>query len=384
VAGSSHYRRADFAAAAHIQAAWLVRIAIDASRTTVRRVTGTEQYAIQLIRAIIRLNNQHHITLYFRDTLLPDLFPPSDHVTYNVIPFSRAWTHLRFAAALWHNKPDVTFVPAHTLPFAFPGRAVVTVHDLGFKYFPEAHPLPQRLYLDWTTRYSAHRASVILADSQATSHDLTKFYGTADKKIQVIYPGVENPVIGNLETVRQKYHLPQCYFLFIGTLQPRKNIARIVQAYRQWKAAHPHDPAELVLAGGKGWLFDPTWVEGVQGVHLTGYVDNADKGALYAGALALLFPSLYEGFGFPVIEAMHCGTPVIASNTSSLPELVGDAGLLVDPLSVEDIAAAMGKLSGDETLGQMLRERGFAQATSFTWERAAQQTLNALELAAGT
>ncbi len=361
-----------------------MRIAIDASRTTVRRVTGTEQYAIQLIRAIIRQNNKHLITLYFRDTPSADLFPPSDQIQYKIIPFRRAWTHLRFAAALWHDRPDVTFVPAHTLPFAFPGRSVVTVHDLGFKYFPEAHPLRQRLYLDWTTRYSAQRASIILADSHATAHDLTKFYGTSDKKIQVVYPGVEKPAIGNLEAVRQKYHLPQRYFLFIGTLQPRKNIARLVQAYSLWKSAHPNDPTELVLAGGKGWLFDPNWIEGVEGVHLTGYIDDADKGALYAGALALLFPSLYEGFGFPVIEAMHCGTPVIASNTSSLPELVGEAGLLVDPLNIEDIASMMGKLSNDESQRQIFRERGLTQATAFTWERAAQQTLNAIEDAAGT
>jgi glycosyltransferase involved in cell wall biosynthesis len=361
-----------------------VRIAIDASRTTVRRVTGTEQYAIQLIRAIIRHNNQHHITLYFRDTPSSDLFPPSDHVTYKVIPFRRAWTHLRFAAALWRDKPDVTFVPAHTLPFAFPGRAVVTVHDLGFKYFPEAHPSRQRLYLDWTTRYSARRASFILADSKATGDDLTTFYDISGKKIRVVYPGVEKPAIGDLETVRQKYLLPERYFLFIGTLQPRKNIARLVQAYRLWKTAHPNDPAELVLAGGKGWLFDPAWVEGIQGVHLTGYIDDADKGALYAGALGLLFPSLYEGFGFPVIEAMHCGTPVIASNTSSLPELIGEAGLLVDPLNVDNIAAALDKLSDDQTLHQMLRERGLIQAATFTWKHAAQQALNALELAAGT
>jgi glycosyltransferase involved in cell wall biosynthesis len=356
-----------------------VRIAIDASRTTVRRVTGTEHYAIQLIRAIIQHNQQHHITLYFRDIPSRDLFPTSDHVKHKIIPFRRAWTHLRFAAALWHDKPDVTFVPAHTLPFAFPGPAVVTVHDLGFKYFPEAHPSRQRLYLDWTTRYSARRASIILADSHATAHDLTKFYGTPSEKIQMVYHGVEKPAMADLEAVRQKYHLPSHYFLFIGTLQPRKNIARIVQAYRQWKAAHPQDPAELVLAGGKGWLFDHNWIEGIETVHLTGYIDDADKGALYAGALALLFPSLYEGFGFPVIEAMHCGTPVIASNTSSLPELVGEAGLLVDPLRVEDIAYAMGNLSDHETLRQMLQERGLSQATSFTWERAAHQTLNALE-----
>jgi glycosyltransferase involved in cell wall biosynthesis len=355
-----------------------VRLAIDASRCTVVRVTGTENYALQLIRALIRLNSEHHITLYFRDTPRPDLFPVSPLVKQRIIPFRRAWTHVRFAAELWRDKPDVTFVPAHTLPLAFPGRAVVTVHDLGFKYFPQAHPPRQRLYLNWSTRYSAARASIILADSQATADDLHKFYGTPPDKIQVVYPGVDKPVIGNIEEVQRKYKLPERYFLFIGTLQPRKNIARLAQAYALWRRQNPDDPAGLVLAGGKGWLFEPEWVEGVEGVHLTGYIDDMDKGALYAGALALVFPSLYEGFGFPVLEAMHCGTPVIASRASSLPELVGEAGLLVDPLKVDEIADAMSRLSRDETQRQTMIQKGYAQAQKFTWERAADQVLSAI------
>jgi glycosyltransferase involved in cell wall biosynthesis len=359
-----------------------VQIVIDASRCTVRQVTGTEHYAIEIIRDLIRHNTQHQITLYFRDTPSADLFPPSPLVTYKVIPFRRAWTHLRFAAALWHDRPDVTFVPAHTLPFMFPGRAVVTVHDLGFQYFPQAHQARQRLYLDWTTRYSARRATVILADSQATADDLIKFYGTPAGKIRVVYPGVEKPTVGDIDAIRQKYYLPERYFLFIGTLQPRKNIARIAQAYRLWKTAHPNDPTGLILAGAPGWLYDPGWIEGIEGIQLTGYIDNDGKGALYAGALALVFPTLYEGFGFPVVEAMHCGTPVIASTTSSLPELVGDAGLQVNPLDVEDIAAAMGKLSDDDLLRQTLIQRGYAQAEKFTWEQAAQELLRALESAA--
>jgi glycosyltransferase involved in cell wall biosynthesis len=273
----------------------------------------------------------------------------------------------------------VTFVPAHTLPFLFPGKAVVTVHDLGYKFFPEAHPLPQRLYLDWTTRYSARRATLILADSQATANDLSKFYGTPLEKMRVVYPGVEPPQAGGAAIVRQKYKLPERYFLFIGTLQPRKNIARIVQAYAQWKSAHPNDEAGLVLAGGKGWLYDEKWTEGVDGVYLPGYIDESDKGALLAGAIALLFPTLYEGFGFPVIEAMHCGTPVIASNTSSLPELVGETGLLVDPLDVKAISAAMDVLTWNVELRNRLTEKGYAQAAKFTWRTAAEQTLSAID-----
>ncbi|MBI1259043.1 MAG: glycosyltransferase [Chloroflexi bacterium] len=356
-----------------------MRIAIDASRTTVARVTGTERYAVEMIRALIRLNTAHDLILYFRDNPPPDLFPPSERVTQKVIPFARAWTHLRFAAELWRDRPDMTWVPAHTLPALFPGSAVVTVHDLGYKFFPQAHPPKQRLYLDWTTRYSAARASLVLADSQATADDLTRFYGTPPAKIRVVYPGVDAPPIGDIAALRAKYGLPERYFLFLGTLQPRKNIARIVQAYQLWRALSGDTSTALVLAGGQGWLYDPAWTAGVDGIILPGYIDDADKGALYAGALALLFPSLYEGFGFPVLEAMHCGTPVICSSTSSLPELAGEAALLVDPLDVDAIARAIERIADDAVLHDSLREKGFAQVRRFTWEAAAQAALAAFE-----
>lgn len=356
-----------------------MRIAIDASRTTAARITGTENYAIELIRALIRHNTAHEITLYFRDAPPPDLFPFSEHLSIKIIPFRRVWTHIRFAAALWADRPDVVFVPAHTLPFFFPGKALVTVHDLGYKLFPQAHPIRSRWYLDLTTRYSAHRAAVVLADSQATADDLTRFYGTAHDKIKVVYPGVHAPIIGDIPAVRRKYGLPERYFLFIGTLQPRKNIERIIKAYALWQEKNPHEDAKLVLAGAKGWLYDEAWTAGVNGVIFTGYVDAADKGALIAGAGTLVFPTLYEGFGFPVIEAMHCGTPVIASTTSSLPELVGEAGVLVDPLDVEAIAVAMDKLVTQDDLVTALRAKGTIQAAKFTWDAAAESVLRALD-----
>lgn len=358
----------------------ILNIAIDASRTTVARITGTEQYAIALIRALIQHNEdhtQHHITLYFRDPPAPNLFPESPFVTHKVIPFKRIWTHLRFAYALWQDRPDVTFVPAHTLPFFFPNKAIVTIHDLGYKVFPEAHPAKNRRYLDWTTRYSAKRANIILADSHATAQDLTRYYGTAREKIRVVYPSVEKLPVHNVDLIREKYQLPKRYFIFIGTLQPRKNIARLVKAYAHYRA-QIDNPAGLILAGGQGWLYDDKWVEGIEGVQLTGYFDEVDKGALYAGAIALVFPSLYEGFGFPVIEAMHAGTAVIASNTSSLPELVESAGLQVDPLNIESIATAMIKIDTDTALRDTLIEQGNAQVSKFTWEIAADKVFQTI------
>lgn len=371
-----------------------LHIAIDASRATVARLTGTEHYALELIRALIALTagrDDIHLTLYFRDTPPPDLFPAQPHVTLKVIPFRRAWTHLRFAAALWHDRPDVTFVPAHTLPLLFPGRGVVTVHDLGFKYFPQAHPPADRRYLDLTTRYSARRAKLILADSAATAADLHKFYGTPSEKIRVVYPGVEaRNVRGYREVlrVREKYGLPERYFLFVGTLQPRKNIERIVQAYRRFReimsqGSSSKEVVGLVLAGGQGWLYDPAWTANVPDLILPGYINDDDKTALYAGAVALVFPTLYEGFGFPVVEAMHAGTPVITSSTSSLPELGGEAALLVDPLNVGAITEAMMFIATDSQLYLALQKRGYIQAEKFTWEAAALAALAALETAAG-
>lgn len=367
------------------------RIAIDASRATKAQPTGVEHYALRLIQALIRSNDSrsepYQLALYFRDAPRADLFAKSPHVREIVIPLPRLWTHLRWAAALWRTRPDITFSPAHTLPFLFPGRAVVTVHDLGYKRFPQAHTRSQRAYLDGTTRYSAARARLALADSEATASDLVRFYGEPSEKIRVVYPGVDSekltPSRGAIDRARARHQLPARYFAFIGTLQPRKNIKRLVQAFGQWQRRHDDADTALILAGAKGWLFDESWQDGADRVHVTGYIDDADKAGLLAGAIALVFPSLHEGFGFPVLEAMHCGAPVISSNTSSLPELVGDAGLLVDPLNVADIASAMSRCSDDETLRQTLIERGYRQAARFTWETAAEKVMAAFDELAG-
>jgi glycosyltransferase involved in cell wall biosynthesis len=367
-----------------------LHIAIDASRATVARRTGTENYALQLIKALLAVPSDHHFTLYFRDSPRPGLFDADPRrVTYKIIPFRRAWTHFRFAAALWSNRPDVTFVPAHTLPFFFPGRAAVTVHDLGYRFFPAAHPLRERLYLDLTTRYSVRRAASILAVSLATKNDLIAQYHTDPAKIKVVYPGVEGlarATDSQIAAVRAKYRLPEKYLLFLGTLQPRKNIRRLVEAFAF--CADSHDVG-LVLAGKPGWLMNlardviPVLPDVLQSrLIATGYVADEDVAALYSGALALVFPSLYEGFGFPVLEAMRCGTPVLCANTSSLPELAGEAALLIDPLSVPAIAASMTHLITETALRADLIKRGYRQAAQFTWQQAAQSTLSALEEAA--
>ena len=360
-----------------------LRIAIDASRATASQPTGTETYARRLIDALIRANdaqaNPFQLRLYFRDTPRAGLLPESAHATQTVISMPRLWTHVGYAAALWRRRHDIIFVPAHTLPFVFPGKAVVTAHDLGYKHFPSAHPRLQRRYLDMSTRYSQARADIVFADSLATANDLAHFHGTPRSKIRVVYPGVDalSATPDEVHAARRKYKLPERYFLHLGTLQPRKNIARLVQAFALWQSDTGDTETALGLAGGRGWLFDESWLHGADKIIEFGYIDEADKAGLLAGALALVFPSLHEGFGFPAIEAMHCGAPVIASDASSLPELVGDCGLLVDPLDVQAIADAMQRISQDDSLRQDLGARGRIRARQFNSDAAAAQVLDA-------
>ncbi|MCY3832924.1 MAG: glycosyltransferase family 1 protein [Chloroflexi bacterium] len=362
-----------------------LRIAIDASRATSAQPTGTENYARRLIQALVQANESRQepdrYALYFRDDPAPELFPESAHVELIVLRAPRLWTHLRWARALWKAKPDITFAPAHTLPFIFPGAGIVTAHDLGYKRFPASHPAMQRAHLDITTRFSQARAALVLADSQATADDLRRLYRTPADKIRVVYPGIdapdELPSPAAIKSVRAKLRLPERYFLFVGTLQPRKNIRRLAQAFTRWQREHEDDETGLVLTGAKGWLFEDVWLAGASNVQVTGYVDEADKAGLLAGSIALVFPSLYEGFGFPAAEAMRYGAPVIASNTSSLPEVVGDAGLLVDPEDVSAIAAAMSRCSRDLALRRQMIERGFKQASRFNWDSAAAQVIDA-------
>lgn len=363
-------------------------IGIDASRSTAARRTGTEAYSLHLIRALLSLSTPHRFRLYFNTAPAPGQFPSGPHNEHRVIPLPRLWTHLRLAAEVTRDRPDVLFVPAHVLPLAFGGRAVVTIHDLGYRFFPQAHPPLSRLYLDWSTRWNSRRAAVVVADSEATRQDLMAHYGTDPGKIVVAYPGFDEtlrPVREPepLAAVRQRYHIPGDYVLYLGTLQPRKNLIRLVDAF----ASLSDLDVRLVLAGRVGWLSEPIEERARQaGVILTGYIPDEDKAALLSGSSAFLFPSLYEGFGFPVLEAMACGVPVVCSHTSSLPELVGGihepAALLVDPLDTAGLAAGIQRILCDQALRKDLIQRGFDNVKRFSWRQCARQVLAAIERAA--
>jgi glycosyltransferase involved in cell wall biosynthesis len=368
-------------------------IGIDASRAVRPRPTGTENYTLYLIRALARLNSAHRYRLYFNATPPDGLLPHSEQVEWRVMPFPRMWTHIRLATEVAVHTPDVLFVPAHVLPRIHPRRCVATVHDLGYLHHPEAHTPSARRYLDWATRFNARVSRRIIVDSQATRDDLVSFYGTDPERIEVAYPAgaeglgpVTDPQV--LEAVRRRYDTGPRYFLFLGTLQPRKNPLALLHAY----AALVRDglvgqDVRLVLAGQKGWLWRDI-VEAAEApelggrVVLPGYVAAEDLAALLSGAEAFVLPSLYEGFGLPVLEAMACGTPVICSNVSSLPEVAGDAALLIAPGDVDGLARAMARVHADEALRRDMVARGLARARAFTWEGTARAVLGALEEAA--
>jgi len=366
-------------------------IGIDASRATSEQRTGTEGYSLHLIRALLEIDQHNEYVLYFNRPPRPGLFPASPRWRARVIPLPRLWTHLRLSLEMLSAPPDVLFVPAHVLPLVHPRRSVVTVHDLGYRHEPQAHRPLDRLYLDISTRYNARAASHVIADSAATKRDLAQLYGTDPQRIAVVPLGVDElfqPVTdpARLAAVCAKYGLPGDYLLYVGTLQPRKNLVRLVEAWAQICNLQSAICNKLVLAGKRGWLYEEIFATvrklGLEGrVLFPGYVPEEDLPALLSGATAFVLPSLYEGFGLPVLEAMACGTPVIAANVSSLPEVVGDAGLLVDPLDSDALAATMQRLVQDAALGEDLRQRGLARARLFSWPRSAQETLAVLEAA---
>lgn len=365
-------------------------IGIDASRAVTARRTGTENYSLHLIRHLAALPSEHRFRLYLRERPGPGLLPLGGRVAWRVMRFPRLWTHLRLSQEMMRWPPAVLFVPAHVLPLRHPPASVVTVHDLGYLHFPESHPLKQRLYLDLSTRFSARFARRLIADSIATRDDLVRCYGVDPARVDVVYLAADPALApvrdpAALDAVRVRHGLPPRYVLFVGTLQPRKNVVRLVRAFRAVAASG--DDAVLALAGKRGWLdaaiLGAAREAGIEDrVRFLGYVPDDDLPALLSGALAFALPSLYEGFGLPALEAMACGTPALVSNVSSLPEVVGDAGLQVDPHSEDAISAALLRLCGDSALRADLARRGLERAATFRWERTAQATLRSLEAAA--
>jgi glycosyltransferase involved in cell wall biosynthesis len=348
--------------------------------------TGTELYTLHLILALARVDATSEYTLLLNEGLPEEFKGLPLNFAVRQIQQGRLWAQTRLPRELRSLKPDVFFAPANVIPFLHPPVCVTTIHDVGFRYFPECYPTLVRWYLELTTRFAVRTARKIIAVSNTTKEDLIGAYGAEPARIEVIHSGlpIMDAVLPTSERVTatlEHYGITPPYLLFLGRMETKKNVTRIVQAFFSLKErgfAH-----QLVLAGTPGVGFDEVAKlinaspHGID-VVLTGYVGK-EKADLYAGAEAFVFPSLYEGFGFPILEAAAYGAPVVTSRTSSLAEVAGDAAVLVDPLDVEDMAAAIASVIEDQGLRSRLIESGFQRLRAFDWENTAQATWRVLQ-----
>ncbi|MER2598647.1 MAG: glycosyltransferase family 1 protein [Caldilineales bacterium] len=287
------------------------------------------------------------------------------------------WLAARQRLALLHNTVNVS-------PLLAPCPQLITVHDLAFMRYPQAFRGPHRRYLQSQVRRSVRRARAVIAVSEATKRDLVTFFGVSPERVTVIYNGVDaafTPAPAEaVAAFRARKALPERFLLHLGTLEPRKNLTRLVQAFARVRTRDTGQPRlKLVLAGGKGWSYDSIFAEVerlglADDVLFPGYIDDRELADWYRAATLFVYPSLMEGFGLPVLEAMACGAVVVTSNVSSLPEVAGNAALLVDPTDVEALAEALLGLLHVPELAAELRARSVQQAARFSWQRTAEQT----------
>lgn len=265
---------------------------------------------------------------------------------------------------------------------------VLTVHDLIFRRYPAHHKRLNRWYLNLTMPLYCRRATRIIAVSEQSKRDVVEAYGIAPDKITVVYeaaaPDFRPQPAETVARAKQRYGLPERYVLSVGTIEPRKNLGRVLTAFERLHRDGLVDA--FVIVGKRGWLYDDFFAQleaspAKQAVIFPGWVEDGDLPAIYAGAAAVAFPSEFEGFGLPALEGMACGAPVVCSNTSSLPEIAGDAALLVDPSSVDEITDALRRALAEPELAEEMRRRGYAQAAKFSWERAARETVEVYEQA---
>lgn len=366
-----------------------MHIAIQASDLDHARIDGTRVYLFELLKRFGQLNTSDTFHLYHKGTFNPLLTPPA-FPNYNAValPFPKAWMQTRFAWEMFREKPEKLFLPIQAAPAVFPSSVEVTatIHDLAWKRFPETFPWQDRLKLNFMLSTVVRQADKLIAVSHSTKRDLLEFFPhLPESKIKVIHHGFDGEFFGkrlslnDLSEKLKSYHLSVSnYFLYVGALQPRKNLVRLIEAFNLVKPKCPE--MKLVLAGEAAWLAD-----GILEVRehspyrddiiLTGRVSFDNLRALYQGARAFVFPSLYEGFGLPLLEAFVSGTPVLTARNSSLTEVAGEAALYCEAENESSIAEGMKALWQNETLRGSLVQKGTERLDQFSWDKCARETL---------
>ena len=372
-----------------------MRIAIDA-HSVGTELGGNESYATNLIEALAEIDSVNHYTLYVTRQEALERFNnrwPNFAVRATLPHTPLIRIPLTLSAELRKNPVDVLHVQFTAPPFA-PCPVVATIHDLAFEHFPQTFKRRSSMQLRLTVRHTARSASHIITLSEYSRRDIIETYGIAPERISVTpasAPAAFAPVTDEKELarVRDLYGIEGDYVLSVGAIQPRKNLSRLIAAYSSLRRTQAGGKLpQLVLVGKCAWLYDETLrtikdLEVSNSVVLTGYVPEDHLPALYSGALFFVYPSYFEGFGLPPLEAMKCGAPVIVGNKTSLPEIVGDAGVLVDPFDVNDIACAMERLMRDSSFRSQLRAKGLERAKLFDWKETARRTLGVYRKAAG-
>jgi glycosyltransferase involved in cell wall biosynthesis len=359
-------------------------------------LAGNETYITNLVEALAELDTSNRYTLYVTKPAAVERFAGRwpNFAVRRTLPHSPVVRiPVTLSAELRRRPVDVLHVQFTAPPFA-PCPVVVTIHDLAFEHLPVTFKRRSWMQLRLTVRRTARRAAQIIAVSEYSRRDIVETYGVDPQRVTVTHEAAAahfRPVEDEreLRRVRQLYGIEGDYILAVGSVQPRKNLARLVSAYSDLRRRP--DQAKLprlVVVGKLAWLYEETLraVEecGVRAdVTFTGYVPEGDLPALYSGALCFAYPSFFEGFGLPPLEAMRCGTPVLVGDRTSLPEVVGDAGLLVDPFDTDAISAALARLIDDDGLRQTLRARGLARAARFDWRETARRTLEVYQRATG-
>ena len=364
-----------------------MHIAIDA-HSVGAQLGGNESYITNLIESLADIDSVNRYTLYVTKPEAAKRFAnrwPNFTLRTTLPHTPLVRVPLTLSAELRRHPVDLLHVQFTAPPFC-PCPVVASIHDLSFEHLPKTFKRRSRMQLRLTVGQTARKAARILALSEYSRGDIIETYGIAPDRVSVTPPAAPGhfaPVTDSLELarVRRNYGIEDEYILSVGSIQPRKNLARLIAAYASLRRLRPQAKLpQLVLVGKKAWLFDETLRAAAEhgltsDIIFTGYVPEADLPPLYSGARCFIYPSYFEGFGLPVLEAMQCGTPVIAGNRTSLPEVVGDAGLLVDPFDEQALALAMAGIIENSDLAAELRVKGLKRARDFSWRKTARMTL---------
>jgi glycosyltransferase involved in cell wall biosynthesis len=385
-------------------------IGIEAERANNPQKTGVEHYAKELILHLAELDKINSYILYLRSKPEGWFQNLPANFQVKVIPFPIFWTQIRISLEMLFSPVDVLFIPASALPLIHPKKSVVTIHDIGWRYFPRSFTWFMRNFLEWSTKFAIRNAAGIIAVSESTKKDLIKFYGIKANRVSVVHHGYEigksakpaspdpsrsvpastrlslggqghaDASQGGPESQSLGTGLPNKYILFLSTLQPRKNLEGLINAFKQLKIENPELPHKLVVVGKTGWKFESilkTIAENKDVIYLN-YVPDRDRFAILAKANMLVLPSFYEGFGMQILESFQAGVPVATSNVSSMPEVAGHAALYFDPKNITEIKNAMKLILTDKSLADNLRAMGKERLKDFSWEKCARETLEVL------